>query len=62
MIARTDRLSLSKCLNLLRSGKGLPFVVDEVGAITFEVAWDRVSVRYRQIEVSSIYRHPFVPF
>jgi hypothetical protein len=37
-ISRTDRLSLSKCLDLLRSGKGLPLVVDEVGAILFEVA------------------------
>ncbi len=37
-IALTDRLSLSKCLDLLRSGKGLPLVVDEVGAVFLEVA------------------------
>jgi hypothetical protein len=37
-ITRTDRLSLSKCLDLLRSSKGLPLVVDEVGAVTGEVA------------------------
>jgi hypothetical protein len=38
LVARTNRLSLSKCLDLLRSGKGLPFVVDEVGAALLEVA------------------------
>lgn len=37
-VVRTNRLSLSKCLDLLRSGKGLPFVVDEVGAALLEVA------------------------
>jgi len=38
LVVRTNRLSLSKCLDLLRSGKGLPFVVDEVGAVLLEVA------------------------
>ena len=38
VVVRTNRLSLSKCLDLLRSCEGLPFVVDEVRAVLFEVA------------------------
>src|SRR6266567_8872328 len=38
LVVRTNRLSLSKCLDLLRSGKGLSFVIDEVGALLLEVA------------------------
>ena len=38
LVVRTNRLSLSKCLDLLRPVKGLPSVVDEVGAGALEVA------------------------
>ena len=37
LVVRTNRLSLSKCLDLLRPVEGLPFVVDEVGAVVLEV-------------------------
>src|ERR1700679_1095552 len=38
LVIRTNRLSLSKCLDLLRPVKGLSFVIDEVGAVLLEVA------------------------